>query len=283
MPRHIKQISICGFGLIGGCMALDFQKGGEKRAPEIVAYDRVGVLRNLKKDRRFRVRAESSFKEAIKNSDVIVLAAPHLANESLLKRLAKTGGLNDCLIVDTGAVKQPIARLAASLKFGPGVQFVASHPMAGRERKGFENSDDRLFLDHVWYLDDSVELNGINRTRLDWMVQRLGVTPAYISPPMHDELVSEISHLPQLISTVLGAQINPDLIELAGPGLRSMLRLSGSPYSVWSEIIDQNREEIIKALDTYADNIATVKKMIEKKKSLQEIFASATRSYKCLS
>ncbi len=283
MPQHVRQITICGFGLIGGCMALDFQKGGPKRSPEIVAFDRAAVLTRLKKDRRFRVKTESNLKKAIQNSDVIILAAPHVANESLLKRLAKLKDLCDCLVVDTGAVKQPIAKLAASLKFGEKVQFIASHPMAGRERKGFENSDDRLFDNHVWYLDDSIELDRTNKARLDWMVQKLGVTPAFISPSMHDELVSEISHLPQLISTVLGAQINPDLIQLAGPGLCSMLRLSGSPYSVWSEIIDQNRAEIIKALDTFAENIATVKNMIKKKKSLQEIFASATRSYKCLS
>ena len=264
-------------------MALDFQKGGVSRSPRIVAFDLKPILNRLIRDRRFRLQTKSDFKQAVHGSDVIMLAAPHAANGQMLKRLASDKSLKDCLIIDTGAVKQPIARLGSQLNFGPGVQFIASHPMAGRERKGFENSDARLFRDHVWYLDESISLSKANQGRLEWMIKRLGVTPAYISPAMHDELVSEISHLPQLISTILGAQINPELIELAGPGLRSMLRLSGSPYSVWAEIIEQNRDEIIKALDTYASNIDTVKRLIKQKKSLQHIFASATRSYKCLS
>ena len=100
---------------------------------------------------------------------------------------------------------------------------------------------------------------------------------------LHDELVSEISHLPQLISTILGAQVNPKLIQLAGPGLRSVLRLAGSPYNVWSEIIAENKEEIIKSLLLYKDNLNKVIKYIEQDKSLKGIFSDAARSYKCLS
>jgi prephenate dehydrogenase len=114
------------------------------------------------------------------------------------------------------------------------------------------------------------------------MFNKLGATPTYISNQLHDQLMSELSHLPQLISTILGGQINPRMIPLAGPGLRSMLRLAGSPYSVWSEIIDENRTEIITALEAYRQNLHQVSKLIKAKKSLAGVFKSASRSYRCL-
>jgi len=276
----INKITICGFGLIGGCIALDLLKGKHKF--DIYAYDRPKVLKNLKKASSFKIKIEPSFRKAIHNSDIIILSTPHKVIESLLARLSKVSDLKNCLVIDTGAVKTPIAHLAKSFKFSMGTQFLPTHPMAGKEKSGFENADSNLFNNHAWYLDEDVKLNDHNQNKLNWMIKKMKAMPIYISSSVHDQIISELSHLPQLISTILGAQINPQLIPLAGPGLRSMLRLAGSPYSVWSEIIDENRLEIIKTLNLYINNLNKVMKMIKNKKSLDEIFIAASRSYKCL-
>lgn len=282
MARGVRQVTICGFGLIGGSIALDFLRGAGKRF-RLVAYDRRRVLETVKRDQRFKVICESHLAEAVQDADLIILSATHAANEKLLARLADISNLRDCLIVDTGAVKSHIIELASGLHFGEGTQFLPSHPMSGKEKKGSANSEPNVFKDHAWFFDDGVELTASNQSRLDWLVNRTGGFPVYISGATHDQLVSEISHLPQLISTVLGAQINSDMIPLAGPGLRSMLRLTGSPYDVWSEIINENRDEIAKSLQVYIDNMQRVIDRIENKESLGDIFAAATRSYKCLS
>jgi len=276
----IRKITICGFGLIGGCMALDFLKGRAKF--KLFAYDRPGVLNRLTREKRFKVKCESNFSNAVKNADIIVLAATHKANEQMLSQLSKINTLENCLIVDTGAVKQPIAKLASRLAFGQGTQFLPTHPMAGKEKAGFENSDAQLFNNHSWFLDENVKLTSANNTKLKWMTKQLGTKTTYISNRLHDELMSEISHLPQLISTVLGGQVNSNLIPLAGPGLRSMLRLAGSPYSVWSEIISENKKEIIKALHLFRDNLGSVTRMIENEQPLTQVFKAASRSYRCL-
>ncbi|MCH9025302.1 MAG: prephenate dehydrogenase/arogenate dehydrogenase family protein, partial [candidate division Zixibacteria bacterium] len=184
--------------------------------------------------------------------------------------------------IDTGAVKLPILNLSLQLSFPDNTQFLPTHPMAGREKAGFENSDPLLFENHCWFCDDSVTLNKVNKSRLDWMVKKLRTKPTFIRAKVHDELMAEISHLPQLISTILGGQVATDIIPLAGPGLRSMLRLSGSPYSVWSEIIDQNRPEIIKSLENFRNNLNKVIGMVRSKDSLANIFKASARSYECL-
>jgi len=278
--RPVKKITICGFGLIGGCMALDFLNGARK--VQITAFDKPAVLKRLRKNRKFVVTTEPILRKAVAGSDIIILSAPHKANETNLKRLSKINTLTGTLIIDTGAVKLPILELSLKLSFPDGTHFLPSHPMAGREKAGFENSALGLFENHCWFIDESVRLSRENRARLDWMVNKLRIKPTFIKAAVHDQLMAEISHLPQLISTILGGQVATELVPLAGPGLRSMLRLSGSPYSVWSEIIDQNRPEIIKSLENFRNNLNKVIGMVKSKDSLANIFKASARSYECL-
>lgn len=277
----IKKVTVCGFGLIGGSITLDLQKGG--KFPVITAYDRPKVLMALKKKKKYKVTVEANLEKAISGSDLVILAATHDGNEKLLSKISKMKTLADCLIIDTGAVKLSIVNLAHQLKFPEGTQFIATHPMSGKEKKGFENSEVDVFKGHAWFVDDEVKLTENNKKKFDWIIKKTNSLPVYIASSLHDQLVSEISHLPQLISTILGAQINPDMIPLAGPGLRSMLRLAGSPYSVWDEIIKQNRDEIVKSLKLYIDNLNSIVTKIKKKESLSDVFNAAARSYKCLS
>jgi len=261
-------------------MALDFLKGPGK--VQMTAFDKSAVINRLKRNRKFLIATEPNLRKAVADSDIIILSAPHKANEINLKQLSKIKTLKDTLIIDTGAVKQPILKLSSKLSFRDGTNFLPTHPMAGREKAGFENSASRLFANHCWFIDDSVTLGKMNKSRLDWMVKKLRIKPAFVNAEVHDELMAEISHLPQLISTILGGQVATELIPLAGPGLRSMLRLSGSPYSVWSEIIDQNRPEIIKSLENFKNNLNKVIGMVRSKDSLTNIFKASARSYECL-
>lgn len=279
--KVVRKVAICGFGLIGGSIALDILRG--RGSVAVHAFDRPRVREKLRRSRKFRVKVDDKLRDAVSGADLIILSASHAGIRSLLKKIASMPDVDDSLIIDTGAVKIPTVEFAANLAFAGNTKFLPSHPMAGRERSGFENAGSGLFQGHAWYLDSDVKLNRRNSSRLEWLLKRTKGVPVYISSGMHDEFVSEISHLPQLISTVLGAQIDPNWIKLAGPGLRSMLRLSGSPYAVWSEIIEENREQIIDALDTYADNVRMVKELIKKNKSLEAVFKAASRSYRCLS
>ncbi|HLH30830.1 MAG TPA: prephenate dehydrogenase dimerization domain-containing protein, partial [Terriglobia bacterium] len=71
--------------------------------------------------------------------------------------------------------------------------------------------------------------------RMKEFARSLGAKPRIISPPDHDRLVAQISHLPQIVSSLLAAQ-TAEHKEFAGPGLRSMTRLAASPFHVWRDI-----------------------------------------------
>lgn len=279
MAQQVRKVAICGFGLIGGSIALDIQRNA--RNVEIVAIDRSEVIRKAKKQRKIKATWATDLK-AITNVDIIILSAPLSANEKMLKQLVKSAMVTNALIIDTGSVKQPIAKLASSLRFQGNTQFLPSHPMAGKEVAGFANAEVGLFTNCVWFIDSKMSLNRVNKNRLKWLMKITQAKPVAVASGTHDAIMSEQSHLPQLLSTILGAQMSPDLLPLAGPGLKTMLRLAGSPYPLWNEIIKENRTNIVTSLRLYRDNLNKVISTIAKDGSLDDIFEEANRSYRCL-
>lgn len=277
----VKTVAICGFGLIGGSIALDIQK--RTKGIKLRAHDKPAVLRRLKNDKRFRVTPCVKLADAVRNADIVILAAPLAANERMLKELAKIKTLTNALILDTGSVKRPIVKTASKLSFANGTAFLPTHPMAGKESGGFANAQARLFIGHVWFSDDSTKLNRENEQRWTWLLRVTVAKQVVIAGGLHDDLMAEQSALPQLLSSILAAQISHEVPPLAGPGLRSMLRLAGSSHALWADIIDGNRKNILSSLKLYRDNLNQVIRMIGKKKSLEDLFADANRSYKCLS
>jgi prephenate dehydrogenase len=276
---QVRTVAICGFGLIGGSIALAIQK--RSKATKIVAIDKQAVIHKARLNRQFKATWSTDIKATI-GADIIILSAPLSANEVMLKQLAKLKPENT-LILDTGSVKQPIARLAASLKFVNDTTFLPSHPMAGKEVAGFVNAEAGLFTQRIWYYDSETKLSKTNQQCWNWLMRITQAKPVAIASGTHDAIMSEQSHLPQLLSTVLAAQMSPDLLRLAGPGLKTLLRLAGSPYPLWNEIIKENRTNIITSLEMYRDNINQVIKRITADESLDDIFKEANRSYKCLS
>jgi prephenate dehydrogenase len=92
------------------------------------------------------------------------------------------------------------------------------------------------------------------------IAQAIGATPRVISPEDHDRLVAQISHLPQILSTLLADQTSAHR-DLAGPGLRSMTRLAGSPFHVWHDIfktsgfLPQELQSFIERLQRILDSM----------------------------
>ena len=77
--------------------------------------------------------------------------------------------------------------------------------MAGKERSGFGQAEAGLFAGNTWFVDDTAGPDETARGKLSWLLGKTGATPVFVGSDLHDELVAELSHLPQLIATILGA------------------------------------------------------------------------------
>jgi prephenate dehydrogenase len=254
----IRQITIIGTGLIGGSLGLALRK--KKFAGRIVGCDREGTLE--------RARARGAFDDgtanpgdAVRGSQVVVLAAPVLAIVDLIERLgpvlpAKT------LLTDVGSTKTAVVQSAVKV-FGKsaGKRFLAGHPMAGKEMSGVDYADADLFQKAVWFLSPlpGQDLSGLNLNEgvfaefAGW-IDAIGARIALLPAEEHDWLCAWISHVPQMISTALAAALVEEfgdeapLLAAGGRALQEMTRISASPYSMWRDIAISNKSNLEKAL-----------------------------------
>lgn len=257
----IRQITIVGTGLIGGSLGLALRHHGFNGA--IVGCDKPEVLQTAVA-RGAIDRGGTDVKEAVLNSDVIVLATPVGAILSLFEKLAPTLPATT-LITDTGSTKQQLAgRARMVLGAAAGERLLPGHPMAGKEVGGIENADAELFRDAAWLitpLGNGQPYTALQQEYVD-LLQSLGARVVAMDPERHDRLCAWISHLPQMMSTALASLLREELgddeavANIGGRALSEMTRIAHSPYSMWRDIALTNADNIEEALLRYEQQLA---------------------------
>jgi len=200
-------------------------------------------------------------------SDLVVLATPVGEILELLEQLEAP------LILDLGSTKVDICAKAERLK----LPFVGGHPMTGSERSGPEAATADIFKGARFFLCPIATTPQGAVPCLERLIESIGAVPQVITPVDHDRLVAEISHLPQIVATLL-AEHTVEHRNLAGPGLKSATRLAASPFHVWRDILKTSRylpQEIELFMDRLrfvldelqadnADNLAEIEAIFER-------------------
>ena len=239
----MQRVTIIGTGLIGGSMALALKQAFP--GIRISGVDKPEILERAK---RLKIIDEIGAQSA----DLAVLAAP--VGEIL--KLLDQFDTGHALVTDVGSTKVAICHKAERI----GVPFIGGHPMAGLEHAGPESASADLFKNAPYFICPVKSTPEGAVERMQEMVKSIGAVPHITPPQVHDRLVAEISHLPQIISSLLAAQ-TADNKDLAGPGLRSMTRLAASPFHVWRDIfktsgfLPQELQSFIERLQRVLDSI----------------------------
>jgi prephenate dehydrogenase len=271
----IRQITIIGTGLIGGSFALALRK--RKFAGRIVGCDREAALKRAK----MRGVIDNGFCEpadAVRGSQLVVLATPVLAIVDLIGRLGPTLPAST-LLTDVGSTKAEVAKQALNV-FGKKARhrFLAGHPMAGKENSGVDYADADLFQNAVWFLTPLPGQNlneGLFAEFLGW-IDQIGARVAMLPPEDHDRLCAWISHLPQMISTALAAALVEEfgeearLLPAGGRALREMTRISASPYSMWRDIAITNKKNLEDALFKVEQRLAHIRENLATRQLAEE-------------
>lgn len=275
----IRQITIIGTGLIGGSLGLALRQHGFRGA--IVGCDKPEVLETAVA-RGAIDRGGTDVKEAVLNSDVVVLATPVGAILSLFEKLAPTLPVTT-LITDTGSTKQQLAeRARIVLGTAAGERLLPGHPMSGKELGGIENADAELFRDAVWLITPIASQQQYTALQQQYveLLQSLGARVVAMDAERHDRLCAWISHLPQMISTALASLLREELgddeavASIGGRALREMTRLARSPYSMWRDIALTNAGNIEEALLRYEQQLAHLRENL-RGPELREMFEIA--------
>ena len=243
-----KKILIVGLGLLGGSYAKVLKRFGfhisaitlEQSSIDYAIHEKIIDEGSTELD-------ECMIGEA----DLVIFALyPHVFVEWIEKNqgLLKSGAL----ITDVTGVKRSIVYQIQDM-LRPDVEFVAAHPMAGREVSGVENSTDRMFVG-ANYIVTPTEKNTPEAVQTCIELGRLlgfsNVTT--LSPEEHDEMIGFLSQLTHCIAVALMcASDDPNLERYTGDSFRDLTRIANINDEMWSELFLANRETLLSQMDNY--------------------------------
>ncbi len=241
-----QRIAVVGFGLIGASFALAVRRLWP--AVLVIAVDRRDIIETAMRMHAADVGGDDLVMAA--DADLVVLAAPVLANVGLLASLP--GYLpGDAVVTDVGSTKRAIVDTARALPAR--LTFVGGHPLAGAAVGGIGAARPDLFAGRPWILTPDGPASAAAAERLATLITALGGRPKTMAADAHDALAAYLSHLPQLAATalmhVVGEHAGADGLALAGRGLRDTTRLASSPANIWRDIAASNQDHIARAID----------------------------------
>ena len=255
-----KKILIVGLGLIGGSYAKVLKRFGFHISA--ITLDQSSIDYALKENIIDEGSTELD-ERMIGEADLVVFALyPHVFVEWIEKNqmLLKSGAL----ITDVTGVKRSIVYQIQDM-LRPDVEFVAAHPMAGREVSGVENSTDRMFIG-ANYIVTPTERNSPEAVATCIELGRLlgfsNVTT--LSPEEHDEMIGFLSQLTHCIAvTLMTCNDKEDMEKFTGDSFRDLTRIARINDVMWSELFVANKDVLLTQMNLFMDRFNELKMMLE--------------------
>jgi prephenate dehydrogenase len=250
----LENLVILAPGLLGGSVARAAHARGLARC--ITVWARRPDSRLKLREQPWVTQIAETPEEAVRAASLVVLAAPVDKIIELARQIAPHLP-SDAVVTDVGSVKGELCR-ACNAALAPRAHFIGAHPMAGSEKTGWENSTETLFEKRVCFVTPLDDANADAVTTVARFWRDVGAEVTTVSPDQHDEITAHISHLPQAVATSLGTFLagkNPQWRNLSGNGLRDTTRIAASDATMWLEIFQQNRDEVLRALGQYQEEL----------------------------
>jgi len=282
----ISRVTILGTGLIGGSFGLALRKYTANIC--VAGWDRSEIAREAQCRKAIDKSFSGDLAPALQKADLIYIALPIAATIDLLPEIARHAPAH-ALVTDTCSTKVRITQAAEEgFPADNGPLFLGGHPMAGKELSGIAHADADLFRGNAYALISASPAQEDPRVAaFVKILEKIGARPLWLGAPQHDYAVGLASHLPQLAAVALAGFLYDRLdenglpITLAGPGLRDSLRLAGSSYTTWRDIVLTNQEVLSAALDLLARRLDDLRERLGSRE-LEADFDAANELYKLL-
>ena len=274
LGKDVK-ILIVGLGMIGGSYASALTKQGYDvsaitRSPETVEYalSRGMIARG----------ASTPDPELISGADLIVIALyPHTVAPwiSENQKYFKSGAF----ITDVTGVKGSVVGAVQSV-LRPDCEFIASHPMAGREKSGIKYSDDSIFrvANYIVVPTEKNTPEGIEVARA--LGETLGFAAiSTLSPDEHDEMIAFLSQLTHCIAvSLMCSNGDPEIARYTGDSFRDLTRIAKINDEMWSELFIANKEKLLRKMDVFLENFEALRGALanEDREKMREMMRTST-------
>jgi len=259
----MNKICIVGVGLIGGSLAKAMIRS--KQATHIVGFGRDAKRLQAAKKSGVITNYTTDIKEALNGADMVVIATPVGSFESILKSIQEHVDAST-VITDVGSTKASVIKVVKSVFGSLPSNFVPAHPIAGKEKSGFEASDGDLFVGRKVIITptESSSSEAVEAVKSIW--QAAGATVDVMSAASHDELLGMTSHLPHMLAfSIMNYLISqhPSASLYAAGGFRDFSRIASGDPIMWRDICLNNKEAIVKHIKGYRDTLDNLIDVIE--------------------
>ncbi len=252
------QLTILAPGLLGGSVAKAARIHG--LSPRIVLWARRPEARLALREQPWCDAVADTPEAAVAGASLVVIASPVDRIIPLLAQIAPHLAPG-AIVTDVGSVKGEICRLGQAA-VGRNAHFVGAHPMAGSEKTGWEHATADLFARRACFVTPLPETDPKATEAVVEFWRGLGCEVTTEHPDKHDEIVAHISHLPQVLASTLCAFLTKKdhrWRNHAGGGLRDTTRIAGSDPQLWRTILEQNHDEVLRALAGFEDELHAFK------------------------
>jgi len=257
-----RKIYIIGIGLIGGSFALEIKKIFPDS--NIIGID--NSKENLDQAINLGIIDAIGSIDDITNPFMILLAIPVKSIINILPNVLDKS-TQDTIVIDFGSTKNSICKSVMNHKNRS--NFVAAHPIAGTEFSGPNAAHYGLFDNKNIIICEYEKSNdNIINTALE-IFSKMKMIVSYMDSISHDKHIAYVSHLSHLSSFMLGKTVmdeeknEKNIFDMAGSGFESTVRLAKSSPEMWTDIFEDNKENIIKSLDDYIKNLIQINNLIK--------------------
>jgi prephenate dehydrogenase len=255
-----RKAIIIGVGQIGASLGMNLV--ARRLAKEVVGVGRdpKNLREAIRRKAVHRVGATSYGRELSLQGgdDLIVLATPVRTIRDLLNTMPKGP-----LILDVGSTKSAIVAEAGRRR----LRFVGCHPIAGTEVPGARGAEKDLFRGKVCVLTPTKETSKKDLSLARRLWERLGSAVILMDPKAHDRLLARVSHLPHVLAYALMArEVRAPRGLFAGLGsFRSATRVAASEPAMWRDILLENRDSVLPALEGFLRDVKALKGLIARR------------------
>ncbi|MBO4432329.1 MAG: prephenate dehydrogenase [Clostridia bacterium] len=243
-----SRILIVGLGLIGGSYAMALSKKGysvtaiSKEQADIDYAVEKGIIKS---------GSTQVCKETVSGADIIIFALyPHI----FVEWMKEYGGYisEGTLVTDVTGVKGAVIEKINSY-MPKNAEFIAAHPMAGKEVYGVKNADDTIFIDANFIVVPTRENTPEAIEKCKALGEVLGFRRvSFLNPNQHDEMIAFLSQLTHCIAiSLMCANGDPNLVSYTGDSFRDLTRIANINEEMWSELFLLNKNALLYEMDCY--------------------------------
>ncbi|SBS26183.1 3-phosphoshikimate 1-carboxyvinyltransferase [Marinomonas aquimarina] len=261
--KEFGNVLIVGLGMIGGSFAKSLKQqglatlyGADRRAGELTLGVSTGVIDH-----------PAQLDEAtISNMDIIILATPVRAMESVLSEI-KPFIKSTTLVTDVGSTKGSVVAAAVKVFGEAPANFIPGHPIAGAEKSGVLAANPNLFEKHMAIITPLPYSDPKLLDRLHRLWRAVGAEVVSMDVDHHDHVLAASSHLPHLLAYTLvdalaNAERSQDIFRFAAGGFRDFTRIASSDPVMWRDVFLANKDATLTTLDLFTDRLAEMRQAI---------------------